>query len=203
MSQSTVEIRPQWNPHAAVAAWLVPGLGHIVLGQHRRGIVLGIAIGALWLAGLLIGGISVIDKQARDEPPQHVQDQFDRGDRVPGYTPGRSWWYWGQAMIAPSIIIERVRNSMAVNYSAELGAPQEPNPRGRLVPPTDPSTPPPPYEPSFGRVAEQGTLYTALAGMLNLLAMIDVLYCDPKARRQSVATPIQPTNIAGTAEVRA
>ena len=47
-------------------------------------------------------------------------------------------------------------------------------------------------------VTEQGTLYTALAGMLNLLAMIDVLYCDAAARRrQNAATPVRPGNIAG------
>ncbi len=39
------------------------------------------------------------------------------------------------------------------------------------------------YEPAFGRVQEQAVLYTALAGMLNLLAMMDVMYRDPRRPR--------------------
>ena len=44
------------------------------------------------------------------------------------------------------------------------------------------TTPRPTYEPSFGRVNEQGVLYTALAGLLNLLAILDVVYQDPRLR---------------------
>ena len=42
----------------------------------------------------------------------------------------------------------------------------------------------PPFEPAFGKTGEQGVLYTSLAGLLNLLAIMDVLYCDPEARRR-------------------
>lgn len=180
---------PQWYPHAAVAGWLIPGLGHLILGQRRRGIILAVTITSLWLAGLLIGGISVIDRHDRGEPPDDNQSLRSS-----------SWWYWGQAMIAPSILIERIRDGMASAHAKKLGYVNEPNPRGRLTPgtPGDPDSTPP-YEPSFGRVAEQGTLYTALAGMLNLLAIIDVLYCDAAARRRQTApvTPVRPPGIAG------
>jgi hypothetical protein len=37
--------------------------------------------------------------------------------------------------------------------------------------------------PALGHAAEQGVLLTALAGLLNLLAIIDVSYCDPAFRR--------------------
>jgi len=37
----------------------------------------------------------------------------------------------------------------------------------------------PAYEPSFGHIKEQGVLYTALAGLLNLLAILDVAYREP------------------------
>jgi hypothetical protein len=176
---------PQWNPHAAVAGWLIPGLGHIILGQRRRGIILCIAITALWLGGLLIGGVSVIDKYDRGEPPDDKPELRSR-----------SWWYWGQVMIAPSIAIDYLRNNMAVAHSEKLGYKNDPNPRARLLPPSPDGLDTPPYEPSFGRVAEQGTLYTALAGMLNLLAMIDVLYCDPRIRRRESIAPLRPANIA-------
>lgn len=184
MSETSSELKPQWHPHAAVAGWILPGLGHLILGQKKRGIILCITIVALWLSGMFIGGISVIDK-------------YDRLDSDASSTkPARSWWFFGQAMIAPSFIVDAVRSRMAASHAAKLGLAGNANPRG-LILPEDSANPmiTPPYEPSFGRVAEQGTLYTALAGMLNLLAIIDVLYCDPKARR-GLAAAIRPKHIA-------
>jgi len=178
LSEKPSEIKPQWHPHAAAAGWIVPGLGHLILGQKKRGIILCVSILSLWLAGIFIGGISVIDK-------------YDRVDSdVSSAKPTRSWWFFGQAMIAPSFVVDVMRERMAVAHAKALGYPNHANPRGLLDPvsATSASTLAPPYEPSFGRVAEQGILYTALAGMLNLLAMIDVLYCDPNARRRAVAS---------------
>ncbi len=183
--------QPQWNPHAAVAGWVLPGLGHFILGQKKRGIVLGAAILSLWMGGILIGGISVVDRYDRVEP---ADDNYPEA-------PSRSWWFWGQAMIAPSLAVDYLREKMLRNHVGEMGYgevqygsrhPYRGNPRRTLVPQDNPADLPPPYEPSFGKVAEQGTLYTALAGMLNLLAMIDVLYCDPRRRKaapHATATP--------------
>ncbi|MEX2216325.1 MAG: DUF6677 family protein [Phycisphaeraceae bacterium] len=150
MSTSQREPNPHFNPHAAVAGWLLPGLGHFILGLRKRGIILAVAICSLWLLGILIGGISVIS----------------RTDRTEGSGESRSWWYYGQAMIAPSIAVDMFRNSLKESHADGSGD-------GSLT-----------YEPSFGRMAEQGTLFTALAGMLNLLAIIDVLYCNPAYRRE-------------------
>lgn len=187
MSDPSQEHKPQWNPHAAIAGWLVPGLGHLILGQKRRGIVLCVSILSLWLAGILIGGISVIDRHDRGEPPDNAQSL-----RSP------SWWFYGQVMIAPSIAVEYLRASMTNSHAIKIGQPDAENPRALLVPARgNDAESGPPYEPSFGRVAEQGTLYTALAGMLNLLAIIDVLYCDPRARRREFPGQlIRPSHIA-------
>ena len=51
---------PQWHPGLAVAAWVVPGLGHYLMGERRRGLIIGAVIGGLWIAGLLVGGVGVI-----------------------------------------------------------------------------------------------------------------------------------------------
>lgn len=127
----------QWNFTAAIAAWLVPGLGHMLLGHLKRGLILAVTIGMLWIGGLAIGGVSVID---REEHP---------------------FWFLGQMLVAPSLAVEMVHRNL-----------------GEPMPGTDPA-----YEPSLGRVHEQGTLYTALAGLLNLLVMLDVLYRDPNDAR--------------------
>jgi TM2 domain-containing membrane protein YozV len=123
----------RWNVAAAISGWLVPGLGHILLGQRRRGTILMLTIGLLWLSGLAIGGITVIDYQEK------------------------TWWFLGQMLTAPTL---------AVNWYHQ----QLPNTA---------------VEPSLARIAEQGTLYVTLAGLLNLVAMLDVLYRDPNDPRHA------------------
>jgi hypothetical protein len=125
-----------------LAAWLVPGLGHWLLGQRRRGVILLVSIGLLWTSGFLVGGVGVFDRKSHPV------------------------WFLGQMLIAPSILVERWDNSL-----------QGPN-----AGPARPDAAVIPYMPSYGHVHEQGVLYTALAGMLNLLAIMDVLYQDPAAR---------------------
>lgn len=138
---------PVWNFPAAVAGWLVPGLGHLLTGHTRRGLILLVCIGGLWLSGLLIGGISVFKSRSAD------------GAVRP--------WYLGQAIVAPSIAVEythdRYRNQNA-GY--------DPLPDDGAVP----------YQPAYGRAYEIGTLYTTLAGLLNLLAVIDIVYREPRRR---------------------
>ena len=132
--------KAKWSPAAAAAAWLVPGLGHVVLGERARGAAIGLTIGLLWLGGVLIGGICVVDRQ---EHPA---------------------WFIGQAMAAPSLVADYV---LRVHLKPGYRPPGE----GRSS-----------YVPSFGRANEQGILYTALAGLLNLLAILDVVYRDANHR---------------------
>ncbi len=136
-----------WNMTAAVATWLLPGLGHYLIGERRRGSILAATVGTIWLAGLLIGGVSVIDR--RDHPA----------------------WFLGQMLLAPSVVVD---------FGHQYLRNQTPNP----VPNPTSS---PPYEPSFGQVYEQGMLYTLLAGLMNLLAIMDVAYhhqVRPAGRRE-------------------
>ena len=129
----------RWNFAAAFAGWLLPGLGQFLLGQPKRGVILAISIGTLWLGGLLIGGISIVD---RNNHPA---------------------WFLGQMLIAPSLA--------ANYYQRQLLADQ--------VGPPHPDRDPP-FTPAIGRADEQGTLFTCMAGLLNLLAILDVLYREPQ-----------------------
>ncbi len=80
---------------------------------------------------------------------------------------GHPVWFMGQMLIAPSVLVEGYHRSL----QSTGGLPPRPDdPNGA-------------YQPSFGHVHEQGVLYTSLAGMLNLLAIMDVLYRDPKDAR--------------------
>ncbi len=151
---------PRWHPLEALAGWLLPGLGHVMLGQRARGVIIGLTILSLYLGGLLIGGISVIDRR------EHFA------------------WFFGQAIIAPTLALQWTHDRL--DYGGK------PNPFN------DPA-----YVPSLGRPDEQGVLFTALAGLLNLLAIVDVIYCDPSAsRRESArekALALQAAGVAGAA----
>ena len=149
-------VSPRWHIAGALATWLVPGLGHWLLGQHKRGLILLTSIGLLWLGGFFIGGVSVFD---RKEHPI---------------------WYIGQMLVAPSILAEKWHHSLQ-------------DAQGQPAFPDDDAIP---YEPSYGHIHEQGVLYTSLAGMLNLLAIMDVLYQDPKAGRHKPEHAPQTPNTA-------
>ncbi|MEM6334694.1 MAG: DUF6677 family protein [Planctomycetota bacterium] len=123
----------RWHLTAALGTWLVPGLGHWMIGQRLRGAVLGVTIGLLYVGGLFIGGIGVIDRAAP----------------LPGF--------FGQMFVGPSFVVmfaaERLEMWSDIDGAVSLvdGSP-------------------------IGVMAEQGVLYTSVAGMLNLLCMIDVVY---------------------------
>ena len=134
-----------WNIVPAIAAWVVPGLGHILIGEKKRGLMLLITILSLWLGGLLIGGIGTFDRSAHPA------------------------WSLGQAMLGPSIVANYVQESMK-NSSPNATIPGEENA----------------YQPPYGHVESQAVLYTALAGLLNLLCIIDVIYRDSNHRGGSL-----------------
>ncbi len=138
LAVETRQYEAGWNPSAALFAWLLPGLGHVLRGERHRGFVLAVTIGGLWLTGLLIGGVGVVDRKAHP------------------------FWFMGQCLVAPSIAVEQA--SLRVQAAQRV---REINGEPDL------------FVPSLGRVHEQGVLFVALAGLLNLLAVIDVLYRVP------------------------
>ena len=46
---------------ALVLAWLVPGLGHMLIGQRARGLIFFATLHLLFAGGMLIGGIRAIN----------------------------------------------------------------------------------------------------------------------------------------------
>lgn len=138
----------QWNLFAALFAWFLPGFGHILIGERRRGCILFATLGILWTAGFLIGGISV----------------FDRTDR-------HGFWPTLQSMMAPAVPLILIVDHWRAQHP--------------VLDPDNGS----PFTPSFGREFEQGQLFTGLAGLLNLLAIIDVLYRDSRQMHRDAPKP--------------
>jgi len=46
---------------ALCLAWLVPGVGHMYMGRHARGIVIFVTIAATFWAGVAMGGVMTVD----------------------------------------------------------------------------------------------------------------------------------------------
>ncbi|MGH7176065.1 MAG: DUF6677 family protein [Tepidisphaeraceae bacterium] len=149
----------------AVAGWLIPGAGYWLLGQRGRATTIGVTIVLLFVCGLIIGGIRVVDVPGYDRAG--MQNRLDSGgrridrDRQPATYDQGAWaltsrgffvevankpWFLPQVLSGPVTMIAA---------TASLGAARAGVPA------------------SHARPNEIGTLYTAIAGMLNLLAIID------------------------------
>lgn len=147
----------------AFAGWVLPGAGHWLLGERTRGLTIGVTIICLFLLGLLLSGIRVIEVPGYDEKGAEVRlDPVGR--RVDKYSSeyiNAGWaltsggfvaevankpWFIPQSLAGPVTFVS-ARLSIA---TARDGVAR-----------------------SHARVLEIGTLYTAIAGMLNLLAIID------------------------------
>jgi len=169
-----------------LCAWLVPGGGYLVMGQRTRGLTIGIGIVLLFLMGLLIGGIRIMDPPGwgqygymtllfqrylrtssgemvysyRVEPADQSEEQNphpEHSDRELGWALradplaeiGEKPWYVGQILCGP---ITLAASAVAVREARQ----------GVTV--------------AHARSWELGELYTAVAGMLNLLVLIDAVY---------------------------
>lgn len=188
----TVPSNPdRFLPLPAFLAILFPGLGHIALGDTRRGIIISAGILGLFFGGLFVGGLDAIDS---DE------------DRV---------WFIGQALNGPiAFAADYVhqnhfkgfardpRTATTIRRSAYPGesiawkpAPGTTGPAIPLI--VQGGTPP--NTKSLGRANELGTLFITLGGMLNLLVIIDAAINRPKRERDEDDTLAAQAARAGAA----
>lgn len=133
--------------------WLVPGAGHLLIGQRARGLVFMVTIHGLFAMGLLIAGIKAMNPA--DQP-------------IWKYTQLVAGW--------PTLIANRLA---AVQVNAEQ---QQMDDYGRAAaenPALNPDTyfkANPEVRPTyFPKVQDVGTVYCGIAGMLNLLVLFDLL----------------------------
>jgi TM2 domain-containing membrane protein YozV len=141
---------------AALLAIVLPGLGHFYLGENRRGMYVALGVLGLFFGGMLIGGIDVVDRQ---------EDSI---------------WFLGEALVGPVAFgVDWVHQNEfkvldgQVRRSAQPGERRDPA-TGAPVP-AGPGQGPPNIK-SLGRVNELGTLYCTIAGMLNLICIIDAAF---------------------------
>ncbi len=168
----------------ALAAWMVPGLGYLLLKQYARGLTIGITVLMLFILGLLVGGIRALDVPGYNAQGNklissigyetdrngHRTQVYHIGKTVPGNLTEEGWvllrhpldeirskpWSIPQIMMGP---LDVLCDWFSVSASQPLDA-DKPSlgPIGAR---------------SHARLNELGVLYTAVAGMLNLLAILD------------------------------
>jgi hypothetical protein len=141
-------------PLVALAGWVLPGAGYLLIGHVARALTVCVTILVLFVLGLLIGGVRVVDPPARyDRPLNAVLDKP---------------WYIGQVLAGPVTLLTSMigAESRAADSGRSMDAkdPADLKEAGRY------------YWVSHARSNEVGTLYTAVAGMLNLLTIIDSAY---------------------------
>jgi hypothetical protein len=155
-------------PVVALAGWLLPGAGYWLLGQRGRALTVGITILALFILGLLIAGIRVLEVPGYNTSGQPVMVNIydDAQQRI-----GTKWiltaaplseirnkpWSVPQVLTGPISIFAAV-------WSVRESLPSAGN------------TNQPRAEQSHARINEIGSLYLSIAGLLNLMAIIDAAH---------------------------
>jgi len=149
---------------AGVAAWLLPGLGYWLIGEKARGVTVGVAVVILFVLGLLIGGVRVLEVPTFDHAGQRILNTSLK-DEVRSKP-----WSIAQVMIGPIGIIG---GALSVDASRpDDSMPLDPNPLSGSMSGAHLSL----GSDSHSRVNEIAVLYAAVAGMLNLLVIIDTVY---------------------------
>ena len=161
-------------PIVAVAGWLLPGAGYWLIGQRARGTTIGVCILSLFVLGLLVGGVRVI------EVPGYVTETGQRQMvRVPVADPRHPrqvdlidvWslraaplnevrskpWSLPQLMAGPIAIAAGAWSVIGAEPDAALGG----RPMAALT---------------HARLNEIGSLYVSVAGLLNLMVIIDAAH---------------------------
>lgn len=180
-----------FQPVAAFLAVVFPGLGHFYLGRFRQGALITAGILGLYVSGVLIGGISCIDRrdnfvwflgQALVGPLTLGLDQYHQNHmKVRGHvtnTPG---------LVLRSANPNEMRDpdsGLAIKTAPDASGIPWAEINGKMYKPAWP-----PYVKSVSRTNELGTLFTTIAGFLNVIVIIDAAWNHRVARRRGAGTP--------------
>ena len=174
----------------AVAGWLVPGAGYWLIGERARALTAGLTIVALFALGILLGGIRAVQVPGYGENGQHLylweknrtKSEIEKGVartfKVAEHEDPRNYerkywiatglsdllrdvgnkpWSICQVLMGPAGLASAAW-SVSASKAVELEDGTWNGPAGVL---------------SHSRVNEIAVLYTAVAGMLNLMVIID------------------------------
>ena len=170
-----------FHPVALLAAVCLPGLGHIVRGERKRGFLAMIAILGMFFSGLFIAGLDAIDRRT----------EF--------------WWFVPQAGVGPltfAIDYTKREHFLVTNQMGATGpiitrpaAPDESRDPATGLPIPLAAGSSPPYIRALGKPYEIGILYCALAGMTNLIIIIDAGFPTRRPKPQAAKKDEVPVKV--------
>jgi hypothetical protein len=188
----SMDSQTAFSPKGLLFGILLPGAGHMATGQVARGLLIALGVLGLFFGGLFIGGIDVVDsKEDRvwffgeafvgplafgvDAAHQELFKAYTQGD-VAGISSTAALDKLSRRSAYP----DEMRTTLTLNL-VDSGTNQM---ISRTVPIFVPATPGkgPPNKKSISKVNELGTLFATIAGMMNVIAMIDAAF--PTTRRK-------------------
>jgi hypothetical protein len=162
---------PLRNPKkAAFLAWLIPGLGHIYQGRIGKGILYSVCILSLYLTGFVLGEGKIV--YWRWVNPLANPEKF-------------CLYYLGQFFVGLPALPALIQGTLKYYHMDPIlwrfMAEPDPNVLNGL-------------HPRLGKLVEIGSMYTAVAGLLNILAIYDAyegpaLQAVDEASGKSAALP--------------
>ena len=169
-------------PLVAVVGWLLPGAGHWLIGQRARGVAIGVSIVALFVLGLLVGGVRVVEVPGYnvDTGERQMVDVPESRDPATGRVVAsvRAWALQATPLNEIRAKPWSVPQLMAGPIAAAAGVASV-----LAAAPVDPQHP---KDASGNRVAvgavtharmnEIPSLYLSVAGLLNLMAVVDAAH---------------------------
>lgn len=178
-SEQALEIDLRDPSLAALLAWLVPGLGHVYQRRYAKGALFMVCILGTYFFGLALGEGKVVYANWTAEE-HRWQYALQIGVGLPA---------------APALV-----QSMAVRrWGKPIGgyfmAPPKPTPVFGRLPPEEVVDSLPGWHERLNLRFELGTLYTMIAGLLNILAIYDA-FAGP-ALSEPVPDPKQPPDEGG------
>lgn len=155
-SQDQFEIDLRHPATAALLAWLIPGAGHFYQRRYAKGAIFSVCVLACYFIGLAIGdGHVVYASWTQDDP--RWQFVFQAGVGLPA-----------MPALVQNRRVMRGEEPLVADILAPPRQPVEPRRADHLAS----------WHQTLGADFELGTLYTMIAGLLNVLAIYDA-YAGP------------------------
>lgn len=180
MSESIEKAIPT-PPVVALIGWLIPGAGYWTIGQRGRGLTVGVTIVLLFVAGLFIGGVRALEVPGYGEHGERVAYPIVQNNTVVG----SGWilttaplteirnkpWSVPQIMAGPIAVVAGAFSVWAAGPQHVSAAPTFGDDAVQTAPPRRSIG-----ELTYSRMNEIPSLYLSVAGLLNLLVIIDATW---------------------------
>jgi hypothetical protein len=160
----------------AAAGWLMPGAGYWLLGERERAVTVGISVMVLFTAGLLIGGVRSLEVPGYGTHGERIEVYLSRDSRNSNQiveSSGDDLPYSNGVWVLRLHPLDEIRNKPWSIAQVMAGPLSIVGAFGSVIASERGAAGPPWGAKSHARVNEIAVLYTAVAGMLNLLAIID------------------------------